>query len=47
MKHFHTDFADLAHFDLVVNTALIGIANSCATIRAAVECLQPASKIPV
>jgi cytidylate kinase len=47
MKHFHTDFADPVHFDLVVNTALIGIANSCATIRAAVERLQPANKILV
>jgi cytidylate kinase len=47
MKHFHTDFVDPVHFDLVVNTALLGIANSCATIRAAVERLQPASKIPV
>jgi cytidylate kinase len=47
MKHFHTDFGDPVHFDLVVNTALIGIANSCATIRAAVERLQPANKILV
>jgi cytidylate kinase len=47
MKHFHTEFVDPAHFDLVVNTSLMGIAASCATIAAAAGRLQPAAKLPV
>ncbi len=35
MKHFHTGFDDPTHFDLVVNTTLLGIAKSCAAIGAA------------
>ena len=45
MKHFHTDFDDPVHFDLVVNTSLLGIANSCAAIGAAVESLAAATKL--
>jgi cytidylate kinase len=45
MKHFHADFADPTHFDLVVNTSLMGIANTCAAIRAAAERFQPAMKV--
>jgi cytidylate kinase len=45
MKHFHTDFDDPVHFDLVVNTSLLGIANSCAAIGAAVESLVAATKL--
>jgi cytidylate kinase len=45
MKHFHTDFDDPAHFDLVVNTKLLGIARSCAAIGAAVESLTVATKL--
>ena len=37
MKHFHADFADPATFDLVVNTAVLGIEGACGTIRAALE----------
>lgn len=44
-KHFHADFADPTQFDLVVNTALLGVANSCAVIRTAVESLQAAPKL--
>ena len=45
MKHFHTDIDDPAHFDLVVNTKLLGIARSCAAIGAAVESLMAATKL--
>jgi cytidylate kinase len=45
MKHFHTDFDDPVHFDLVVNTSLLGVANSCAAIGAAVESLAAATKL--
>ncbi len=44
MKHFHTDFDDPIHFDLVVNTTLLGIPNSCAAIAAAAERLAAATK---
>jgi cytidylate kinase len=37
MKHFHTDFADPTTFDIVVNTAVLGIAGACGAVRAAVE----------
>jgi len=37
MKHFHSDFADPAMFDLVVNTAVLGVGGACAAIRAAVQ----------
>jgi cytidylate kinase len=37
MKHFHAEFTDPTHFDLIVNTAFLGIANACATIRLAAE----------
>jgi cytidylate kinase len=37
IKHFHTDFGDPSSFDLIVNTASLGVEGSCATIRAAVE----------
>jgi cytidylate kinase len=40
MKHFHTGFEDPTSFDLVVNTALLGVGNACAAIRAAVERFQ-------
>jgi cytidylate kinase len=46
-KHFHADFADPTQFDLVVNTALLGVANGCAVIRTAVERLQAAPKLAV
>ena len=37
MKHFHADFADPTTFDLVVNTAVLGVEGACAAIRTAVE----------
>ena len=37
MQHFHVDLDDPAHFDIVVNTARLGVAGSSAVIRAAVE----------
>ncbi len=37
MKHFHADFADPATFDVVVNTAVLGVAGACAAIRTAVQ----------
>jgi cytidylate kinase len=46
MKHFHADFADPTTFDMVLNTAVLGIQGACAVIRAAVERL-PARSSPV
>ena len=37
MKHFHSDFADPTTFDVVVNTAVLGVAGACAAIRTAVQ----------
>ena len=37
MQHFHVDLDDPTRFDLVVNTARLGVAGSAALIRAAVE----------
>ena len=45
MKHFHTAFDDPIHFDLVVNTTLLGIAKSCAAIGAVAEQLTAATKL--
>jgi cytidylate kinase len=45
MKHFHTDLEDPMHFDLVVNTALLGIASSCAAIGAAARRLTAATRV--
>jgi cytidylate kinase len=39
MKHFHADFADSATFDLVVNTAVLGVEGACSAIRTAVASL--------
>jgi cytidylate kinase len=39
MKHFHADLADLTTFDLVVNTAVLGIQGACDAIRAAIASL--------
>jgi cytidylate kinase len=39
LKHFHADFADPAMFDLVVNTAVLGVDGACGVIRTAVESL--------
>jgi cytidylate kinase len=50
MKHFHSDFADPATFDMVVNTAVLGVAGACAAIRTAVlamaaaEALEPVAR---
>jgi cytidylate kinase len=41
MKHFHADFADPTTFDIVANTAVLGIEGVCAAIRATLE-RQPA-----
>jgi cytidylate kinase len=37
MKHFHADLADVTTFDIVVNTAVLGIEGACGAIRAALE----------
>ena len=37
MQHFHVELDDATRFDLVLNTARLGIAGSVAVIRAAVE----------
>jgi cytidylate kinase len=37
MKHFHADFADPSTFDIVVNTAVLGVDGACTAIRTAVE----------
>ena len=43
MKHFHTDFADPTTFDIVVNTAVLGVAGACGAVRASVEKLPRAT----
>jgi cytidylate kinase len=35
LKHFHADLADPTHFDLVVNTAVLGVEGACGAIQAA------------
>jgi cytidylate kinase len=37
MKHFHADFADPTTFDLVVNTAMLGVDGVCGAIRTAIQ----------
>ena len=39
MKHFHAELADPIIFDLVVNTAVLGVEGACSAIRAAIESL--------
>ncbi|HSD66982.1 MAG TPA: cytidylate kinase-like family protein [Vicinamibacteria bacterium] len=43
MKQFHADFADPTTFDLVVNTAVLGVDGACDAIRAAVPRLSRAT----
>jgi hypothetical protein len=43
MKHFHSDFADPAAFDVVVNTGVLGVDGACETIRTAVQRLPKTS----
>ena len=35
LEHFHADLADPTHFDLVVNTAVLGVDGACGAIQAA------------
>ena len=44
MQHFHVELEDPTRFDLVVNTSLLGIEGSSATIRAATARMQGAVK---
>jgi cytidylate kinase len=37
LKHFHADFGDPATYDLVVNTAALGVPGACRTIAGAVR----------
>jgi cytidylate kinase len=46
MKHFHADFGDPTTFDLVVNTAALGVDAVCAAIRTTLERL-PARLVEV
>lgn len=39
LSHFHVDSADLSHFDVVVNTGVLGIEGAVAVMRSAVEAL--------
>jgi cytidylate kinase len=43
MKHFHSDLTDLTAFDLVVNTAVLGVGGACGVIRTALERLPARS----
>jgi cytidylate kinase len=43
MKHFHIDHDDPTHFDLVVNTALLGVERACTAVRSAYEQLESAA----
>lgn len=36
LKHFHAEFGEPTHFDLVVNTTLVGVDGACAAIGAAI-----------
>jgi len=40
MKHFHAESDDPTHFDLVVNTAQLGVERASAVVRAAFERLE-------
>ena len=40
IRHFHAELDDPTQFDLVVNTALLEIADACASLRVAAERLQ-------
>ena len=44
MKHFHADFADPTTFDIVANTAVLGIDGVCAAIRATLERRGPVGR---
>ena len=35
IKHFHVDFADAATFDVVVNTAVLGVGGACDAVKTA------------
>lgn len=43
MKYFHAELADPITFDLVVNTAVLGVEGACSAIRAAIESLPARS----
>jgi cytidylate kinase len=43
MKHFHADFGDPTTFDIVANTAVLGIEGVCSAIRATIERLPARS----
>ncbi len=45
MKHFHAEFADPFTFDIVVNTAVLGVAGACAAIRTAVGRMPAATGV--
>jgi cytidylate kinase len=40
MKHFHADFADPTTFDLVVNTAALGVEGACRALGTAAKALS-------
>jgi cytidylate kinase len=40
MKHFHVDFADPTTFDLVVNTAALGVEGACRAVATAARALS-------
>jgi cytidylate kinase len=46
IRHFHAELDDPTQFDLVVNTALLGIEDACAAIRAAAERVQARATAP-
>jgi cytidylate kinase len=46
LMHYHTEFADPTAYDLVVNTASLGLEGSIAAVRAALERWQPRTERP-
>lgn len=44
MKHFHTELTEPAAFDLVVNTAVLGVDGACGAIRAALAGMRVPSE---
>jgi cytidylate kinase len=46
LTHYHAEFADPTAFDLVVNTASLGLDGACAAVRAALATWRPRSDRP-
>jgi len=45
LKHFHTDFGDAAGFDVVVNTAALGVSGAARSIEAALAGVAASARV--